>query len=112
MFFDRGTFWVLPLAYFCLPKSARAYLFPICQNSLPFERAAFKKDRARGGVVDMCIGNAIVIFAITIIIIVTIIITIIDIIIIIIIIVIIIIIISSSSSSSPVSKYIERCVKP
>ena len=28
MFFDRGTFWVLPLTYFCLPKSARAYLFP------------------------------------------------------------------------------------
>ena len=27
MFFDRGTFWVLPLTYFCLPKSARAYLF-------------------------------------------------------------------------------------
>ena len=28
MFFDRGTFWVLPLTYFHLPKSARAYLFP------------------------------------------------------------------------------------
>ena len=28
MFFDRGTFWVLPLTYFYLPKSARAYLFP------------------------------------------------------------------------------------
>ena len=27
MFFDRGTFWVLPLAYFYLPKSAGAYLF-------------------------------------------------------------------------------------
>ena len=26
--FDRGTFWVLPLTYFYLPKSARAYLFP------------------------------------------------------------------------------------
>ena len=26
-FFDRGTFWVLPLAYFYPPKSARAYLF-------------------------------------------------------------------------------------
>ena len=26
--FDRGTFWVLPLTYFCLPQSARAYLFP------------------------------------------------------------------------------------
>ena len=28
MFFDRGTFWLLPFAYFYLPKSARAYLFP------------------------------------------------------------------------------------
>ena len=28
MFVDRGTFWVLPLTYFYLPKSARAYLFP------------------------------------------------------------------------------------
>ena len=28
MFFDRGTFWVLPLTYFYLPKSAWAYLFP------------------------------------------------------------------------------------
>ena len=27
-FFDRGAFWILPLAYFCLPKSARTYLFP------------------------------------------------------------------------------------
>ena len=25
--FERGTFWVLQLAYFYLPKSARAYLF-------------------------------------------------------------------------------------
>ena len=23
VFFDRGTFWVLPLTYFCLPRSAR-----------------------------------------------------------------------------------------
>ena len=28
MFFDRGTFWVLPLTYLYIPKSARAYLFP------------------------------------------------------------------------------------
>ena len=28
MLFDRGTLWVLPLTYFYLPKSARAYLFP------------------------------------------------------------------------------------
>ena len=28
MFFDRGIFWVLPLSYFYLPKSDRAYLFP------------------------------------------------------------------------------------
>ena len=30
MFFDRGTLCVLPLTYFYLPKSARAYLFPQC----------------------------------------------------------------------------------
>ena len=28
LIFDRGTFWVLSLAYFYLPKSARAYLVP------------------------------------------------------------------------------------
>ena len=28
IFFDRGTFWVLPLIYFDILKSARAYLFP------------------------------------------------------------------------------------
>ena len=29
MSFHRGTFWVLLLTYFHLPKSARAYLFPL-----------------------------------------------------------------------------------
>ena len=28
MWFDRGTFWVLLLTYFYIPKSARACLFP------------------------------------------------------------------------------------
>ena len=28
MSFDRGTFWVLPLTYFYISKSARAYLSP------------------------------------------------------------------------------------
>ena len=28
LFVDRGAFWVLPLTYFFLPISARAYLFP------------------------------------------------------------------------------------
>ena len=28
MFFDRGTFWVLPLTYFYIPKSDRVHLFP------------------------------------------------------------------------------------
>ena len=28
LFFDRGTFWVLPLTCFYLPRVARAYLFP------------------------------------------------------------------------------------
>ena len=27
-YFDRGTFWVLPLTCFYVPKSARVYLFP------------------------------------------------------------------------------------
>ena len=27
-FFDRGTFWVLLLTYFCLRKSARGHFFP------------------------------------------------------------------------------------
>ena len=30
MLFDTGTFWVLPLTYLYIPKSARAYLFPQC----------------------------------------------------------------------------------
>ena len=39
LFFDRWTYWVLPLIYFCLPKSARAFLFPpICQNSSFLQR--------------------------------------------------------------------------
>ena len=33
IFFDRGPFWVLPLTYFYLPKSARAYLFPQSVNN-------------------------------------------------------------------------------
>ena len=32
MFVDRGTSWVLPLTYVCLPQSARAHLSPICQK--------------------------------------------------------------------------------
>ena len=28
MLFGRGTFWVLPLTYLYIPKSARANLFP------------------------------------------------------------------------------------
>ena len=40
MFFDGGTFWVLPLTYFYLPKSARAYLFPNLSNkSITFAAA-------------------------------------------------------------------------
>ena len=30
--FDRGTFWVLPLTYFYIPRSVRAYLFPQSVN--------------------------------------------------------------------------------
>ena len=36
MFFGRGTFWVLPLTYFYLPKSARAYLFTNPSNNKYF----------------------------------------------------------------------------
>ena len=38
MFFDRGTSWVLPLTYFYVPRSARAYLFPKSVNSLRLQR--------------------------------------------------------------------------
>ena len=39
MFFDRGTFCVLLLTYFYLPKSARAYFFsPMCQKKLLLQR--------------------------------------------------------------------------
>ena len=34
MFFDRGTFGILPLTYVCLPESARVYLFPNLSKSL------------------------------------------------------------------------------
>ena len=37
MFFKRGTFWVLPLTYFYLPKGARAYLlFPNLSEAITF----------------------------------------------------------------------------
>ena len=39
MFFDRGTFWVLPLTYFNLPKSARAYFFPNLSKLVIFAAA-------------------------------------------------------------------------
>ena len=38
--FGRWAFWVLPLTYFYLPKSGRAYLFPqTCQKSLLLQRS-------------------------------------------------------------------------
>ena len=39
MFSDRGTFWVLPLAYVYLPKSARSYLFPNLSKLITFAAA-------------------------------------------------------------------------
>ena len=39
MFFDRGTFWVFPLAYFDLPKSARASFFPNLSKLITFAAA-------------------------------------------------------------------------
>ena len=40
MLFDRELFWVLPLTYFYLPKSARAYLFPQSVKFITFAAAA------------------------------------------------------------------------
>ena len=39
MFFDRGTFWVLPLAYSYPPKSARAYSSPNLTKIITFAAA-------------------------------------------------------------------------
>ena len=39
MFFDTGTFWVFPLTYFYIPKSARAYLFPNLSKFITFAAA-------------------------------------------------------------------------
>ena len=39
MFFDRGTFWVLSVTYFYLPKRARAYLFPNLSKLITFAAA-------------------------------------------------------------------------
>ena len=39
MCFDRGTFWVLPLTYIDLVKSARAYLFPNLLKIITFAAA-------------------------------------------------------------------------
>ena len=38
-FFDRGTFWVLPLTYFYLPQSSRAYLFSNLSKFITFAAA-------------------------------------------------------------------------
>ena len=47
MLFDRGTFWVLPLTDFYLPKSARAYLFPQSVKSHYFCRSPISVDPTR-----------------------------------------------------------------
>ena len=39
MFFERGTFWVLPLIYCYLPKSAGAFLFPNLSKFITFAAA-------------------------------------------------------------------------
>ena len=39
MFFDRGTFWALPLTYLYLPKSARVYLSPNLSKFITFAAA-------------------------------------------------------------------------
>ena len=40
MLFDKGTFAVLPLTYFYLPKSARVYLFPQSVKFITFNCSA------------------------------------------------------------------------
>ena len=40
VFFDGGTFWVLPLTCFDLPKSARAYLIPQSVKFMMFAAAS------------------------------------------------------------------------
>ena len=42
--FLTGTFWSLPLTYFCLPKSARAYRFPNPSKLITFAAAPFSVD--------------------------------------------------------------------
>ena len=39
-FLDRGTFWVLLLVYFYLPRSARAYLLPNLSKSITLAAAS------------------------------------------------------------------------
>ena len=51
VFFDGGTFWVLPLTFFYIPKSARAYLFPKSVKSItcaaaPLVLTPFVRSRA------------------------------------------------------------------
>ena len=53
IFFETGTLWVLPLTYFDLPKSARAYLFPQSVNthyfcSGPISVAQFVRNQQSG----------------------------------------------------------------
>ena len=70
MLFDTGTFWVLPLTYFHLPKSARAYRFlqsvethyfcsgPISVDPVCPQPRAPSRDRKRClGVVGRCAGR-------------------------------------------------------
>ena len=56
LFLTRGTFWVLPLSYFYLPKSARAYFFPNLSKIITFAAALLvltlfvRNQKAREGV--------------------------------------------------------------
>ena len=56
MYFDRGTFCVLPLTYFYRPKSARTYLFPqfvktcdFCSGAAPLVSNPFVRNQAKLG---------------------------------------------------------------
>ena len=45
MFFDRGTFWLLPLTYFYVSKSASAYMFPQSVKIISFCSGSIIADR-------------------------------------------------------------------
>ena len=56
MFFDRGTFWVLPLTYFYLPRSARAYHLP-ATKAYTLAIRGFRPLEGEGRTLDLLLGE-------------------------------------------------------